>query len=209
MDKNQKTLSEKEEMLLSKYFDEECNFFERYRVYRLVEKSRSAITYLESLESTRRILRENFDFAPVALWSRISSRLHQEDKSLLLSGGRRNRGRVGLHSILDVIPSFAKYGISGAVMALLLFMIVPHEKTSSFVKFNPQGSSLISFGSSVNRIPTAMEVDWMRSNNGRRVTVMPSEQGSAPVIYVKRKSSRLTTMPILERNTHGIVMKDR
>ena len=198
MVKEKEQLLEKEEMLLSKYFDEECHFFDRYRVYRLVETKPSAILYLESLESTRRLLRENFEFAPVSLWSRISTRLHQEDKAMLLSGNRSGRksSAIGFASIFEFIPSFARYGLSGVAVAAVLFMIMPSTKPGTFTKVASTNSS----------IPTAMEVDWMRTN-GRRVTVMPSDEGRAPVIYLKRRA--LNRTPILERNTQGIIMRDR
>jgi hypothetical protein len=208
MDKDDQTLSEKEEILLAKYFDDECNFFERYRVYHLVETRPAAIAYLETLEATRRVLKDNFEFAPVSLWSRISVRLHQEDSAQHRLARGRGFGASLVHVLFDAIPSYARYGLAGATLAFALFIFLPQQQAGSLSKVLPQASMFSSRGSS-SRIPTAVEVDWMRSNSNRRVTLMPSDQGRAPVIYVKRRPNRTAPVPILERNSQGIIMRDR
>ena len=196
-------LSDTQEMLLSKYFDDECNAFDRFRVYRLLESNLAAGTYLDQLQQARELVRNSVDHVPVSLWSRISSQLHQQEK---------NRFRLAPVKRSDMFPSFVRFGLSGAAVAAVVFLMAPSVKVGNvnqMIASTKQGFLGSTNPASTSLVPTAMQVDWMRSNG--RVTVMPSDvgQGSAPVILIRRRQNQSAApAPIAERNTSGIVLKD-
>lgn len=203
-------LHEAEELLLSKYFDHETSFFERIAARRLLNRSSCARRYLGVLEQTQRSLRRELPEIRASLWTRISARLHQEERSALLLGRR---------SVVDERPARSGLWLTGgaaaALMAAAIFVMLPRIST-----FSPRGGPIasvqrgvpfasgVSTGSEVfaRRAPVSVGVDWMRSDGRLQMVHGPDER--APVIYIKRRANRMAPV-VQESNSQGIVIQER
>jgi hypothetical protein len=197
-------LSDKQQLLLSRYFDGECGVISRFFAQRLLSRNPNAAAFLQSLNhagDTIRLIQEN-EKSPVDLWSRIDARIEQESRSSFYLGERRTKERH--ESILErFIPSHALFGgLSGAAIAAIALFVI--YKPKSFItfsspdpiaftnshEFQPVG---LGNGGSAPRNPGVpqssarrMEVDWMRSHGS--LALIPDQSGSSTIIWVKRRN---------------------
>jgi hypothetical protein len=200
-------LTDKQQLLLSRYFDGECGFISRIAAKRLIASNRSALLFLNSLQRNGETLRSNVDDArsePVDLWSRIDARIEQEERASFYLGERRvQTTQTSLFG--NAQPSHLVFGgLSGAALAAAaLFMVyqpasLPNFSSPQTVALNaPQAFQPVALGNSGRPLrPTAlapsgtrgMEVDWMRSNGS--LSLIPDPNGSSTIIWVRRKSLR-------------------
>ncbi len=221
-------LSESEEKVLVRYLDGETGFVGSMRAKWLIATVPAAAELLETMRSIGEIARNERlgilerDPQPVDLWSRVSSRIHEEERAALYLGGRPEQNEdkdEGLGAWFR--PVNLAWGFSGGALAavvtsvVLLTGIVEPQKIS-----NSSGTALssnallqrVSSGTRVtarhiprnsenvieaqnrvpvplseSRIPTAVEVDWVKSNGRVRMMQEPNERSA--VIWVKRRNS--------------------
>lgn len=199
-------LSEKEEVLLSKYYDGECDFLSSFFAKRLVNSNKAAKDFLNNLERCSHTFQsEASQIASPApdLWARIDQRISQEEKAAFYLGERRSPERAP--SLLERLRAsqVAVGGISGAAIAAaaLFFVYAPKEISSFSVPFSasapnsanqfqqigfensqgsPRGTTFTQMGNQ------ALEVDWMRSNGS--LSLIPGANGSSAVIWVRRRA---------------------
>jgi hypothetical protein len=199
-------LSEKEELLLSRYFDGECGLFSSFLAKRLLRDNTSARDFFTNLESCAHALEAEMakvSIPAVDLWDRIDNRIDQEQKAAFYLGERRAVERAP--SLLDRLRAsqVAVGGLSGAAVAAiaLMFMYSPKDITSFSVPptastSNSQGQfQQVGFGASPSSARSAglaqsanraLEVDWMRSNGS--LSLIPDATGSSAIIWVRRRS---------------------
>lgn len=199
-------LSEKEEILLSRYFDGECGLLSSFLAKRLLRDNASAQRFITSLERCSRAVEaeaSNVSLPAVDLWERIDNRIDQEQKAAFYLGERRVVERAP--SLLERLRTSqaAVGGLSGAAIAAvaLLFIYAPKDITSFSVPgasstsnshgqfqqvgfgASPSSQRPAGFTQSANR---ALEVDWMRSNGS--LSLIPDATGSSAIIWVRRRS---------------------
>ncbi len=199
-------LSDKQQLLLSRYFDGECGLISRTLAKRLLTANPAALQFLHSLQQHSDVVRTHSEVAEtsVDLWSRIEARIEQEERASFYLGNRRvEEQRTSLfaratssHTVLG--------GLSGAALAALaLFVVYQPKNIPTFsapqtVAFNPsQGFQPVALGNSAagmspNRFTQVgsqpMEVDWMRSNGS--LALIPDSHGTSTIIWVRRKMPR-------------------
>lgn len=205
--RNNTILSEKEELLLSRYYDGECGAFSSFFAKRLLQRNKAARDFLHNLESySSGIVAEssNRPLQSVNLWARIENRIEQEEKAAFYLGDRRVTERAP--SLIERLrgSQVAVGGLSGAAIAAaaIFFLYSPKDISSFSVPFTASTSNSsnqfqqIGFGNS-QRSPQgmaftqasnrALEVDWMRSNGS--LSLIPGANGSSAVIWVRRRAA--------------------
>jgi len=199
----QLNLSDKQEILLSQYFDGECGPIRRFLAQRLLSRNPDAARFLTSLGHTSTSIQsiQAGENSGVNLWSRIDARIEQERRSSFYLGERRTEEPRG--SILErFIPSHALFGgLSGAAIAAIVLFVV--YKPRNFITFSSpeplaftashefqpvgmgQANSAAHNRGIANSDTRRMEVDWMRSHGS--LALIPDQNGSSAIIWVKRR----------------------
>ncbi len=123
------SLVEEQELLLLRFLDGECGFFERLKAQRLLKRSNSARSFLVEMQEIgddARLLASDdaftAQFGSVDLWDKISIRLEQEERAERFLGRRpavqEERGRYAPASSLWMA------GATGALASALLLTLV-------------------------------------------------------------------------------------
>lgn len=204
-----KDLTDRQQLLLSRYVDGECGLIRSLQVKRLLSTQPAARRYITQLEQTRSTLSEHLSASQslrVDLWDRIEARIDQEERAAFFLGTRRIETR-GDSTPRDSIwgafslPASWVGGLSGAALAgaVLVFLYKPAQIVSfsapqQIASQNaPQQVQPVGIGSQryvqprvarINR-PSAFEVDWMRSHGS--LNVIPDTNGSSAIIWVRRR----------------------
>lgn len=199
-------LSDKQQLLLSRYFDGECGVISRILAKRLISSNPSALQFLNSLQqhsNTFRSYTENSQ-SSVDLWSRIDARIEQEERASFYLGNRRvEESRTSL--LTRVTSSHtALGGLSGAALAAVVLFVVYQPKNiltfsapqnvafNASPQFQPVALGNSAPAGSANPFTQVsarpMEVDWMRSNGS--LALIPDSQGTSTIIWVRRKMPR-------------------
>ena len=112
-------LSEREEQLLSKYFDGECGWLGRFRAKQLLGRNSAARSFFEALSligtETQQLSGQKVD-----LWQAINRRIDQEERAALYLGERRASTET---KRIVWNPGFT-WGASGAMVTAGLAVIV-------------------------------------------------------------------------------------
>ena len=208
-------LSDSQEMLLEKFFDGECTFVERFSARRLLKKNKIAVCFADTLRLNRDALRGHLPSLSPDLWSRVSVRLHEEDRSMHRIGFRENE-KLYSKSSRQMFGWRSMVTASGIVLTLFV-VAYPMNQKSSTSSLTPQGIVPVAYNGGSNsgpvqmlsrRIPSAVEVDWMRSDG--RLQVMNESQARAPIIWVKRRTNRGEILVKQQPRSNGIVvLQDR
>lgn len=197
-------LSSRQERLLGRFFDGECRFWEKLAAGRLVRTSPAARAYLDSLKGLREACAPR-RAADVDLWSRISARIEQEQRSAILLGKRELNAswHERISGFRERFGSRMAWGVSGAFAAacagfLALSIDAPGKKgTPELVAdAKPAASSNLQLVSEHSgkagtpkiidpSYPVALEVDWMRSDG--RVSLMQDPARRSAIIWVKKR----------------------
>jgi hypothetical protein len=214
-------LSEREQLLLSRYADGECGFFQSFQAKLLLSRSHDALRYLSNLEKFRSSFSEHLstqEEPQVDLWERINSRIEQEERAALYLGTRRVESPR--NSIWDTLslPSTWVGGLSGAAIAgaALIFFHKPAEIVSFSapqqiaLQSAPQRVQQVALGSQRQARPRvapltqqpSFEVDWMRSHGS--LNLIPDSGGASAIIWVRRRQppslqSKAQTSPLQPR----------
>jgi hypothetical protein len=223
VDRNDSILSESEELLMMRHFDNQCGFFEKSKALRLLNKSKAAAAFYSSLALTKQNTEAALQGAcPKAdLWDRVSHRIEAEEHAAIFLGKRDVHQPVGFFGkIFENLSPVWSASISGGVVTagLALYLMFPGATPKA-----PQGEMLrMVRGVSLDtgavapvaherpRIlnedaPNVVEVDWMRSDGRVSILHAPSERSA--LIWVKKrnpgalvKQNRRTPI-MLERET--------
>ena len=200
-------LTEAQERLLLRYADGECRWLERVWARRLAAKSRAATFFLADMTCTSHGLRDVVrQHGTVDLWSRIETRITQEERAALFLGQRKNRREWQV-----VVRELFRGGLApaGAFVAAALLLAVTPAGPAMMAWFSDGQASVGSpgvSGSAVVRAPVApvnlvaegssrrspgrlrdqsgVEVDWVRSRG--RVRVIQDEENRSAIIWVRR-----------------------
>jgi hypothetical protein len=224
-----KQLSERQQQLLSSYYDNECGVLARFKAKRLASKNPSArdfITQLDTLHST--CLEQSSQPIPTTrdMWSAVSARIEQETRAAQYLGKRAPAPqREGIWERLSKASALAG-GLSGAALAALALVVwyKPVEILSfsapqaalvtspnlvqpvgiGNLQTQPRRHYRVTATSSLNRNP--LEVDWMRSSGSLKL--IPDPTGSSAIIWIRRRevttpSPAQSTAPIKNLNTPG------
>lgn len=202
------TLSEKQQLLLSRFHDGECSCFSALYVRRLLNKNPSAQHFLSDLEALRSQCAKLTDaVAGVDLWARIDTRIEQEKRAELYLGARSTQATQ--RSLLQRIDlkHAAFGGLSGAAIAAGILMVLARPQqilTFSAPSAGPVAQNqLIQPAGITNHnnqrglyhidpikkhraIEAALEVDWMRANGSLKL--IPDPDGSSAIIWVRPRS---------------------
>ncbi|MBX7138534.1 MAG: hypothetical protein K1X83_11180 [Oligoflexia bacterium] len=132
-------LSEDQEMLLMRYLDGECGFWERRRAQKLLTQRTAQQFVEEFLEIGQKVALTEQNSPSVVLddlWGKISNRIDQEKRAEVFLGPRRAvADEPGLVSGIAEWFSFASFGrnltlAGGLVAACLGFVMVQHRTSS-------------------------------------------------------------------------------
>ncbi len=188
-------LTEREELLLSRYFDGECGFLDRRRAERLLKASSPARSFLESLSAIGLECRTGAAAADTPdLWGRIEARIEAEERAALYLGERR--AEAERPSWVERIRSQQAIfgGLTGAVVAAGVLLVASPPADLGAPGSTPPAASFkqaavggvearpASFSPSSQ---SAMEVDWMRSNGSLKL--IPNPSGKSATIWVRRR----------------------
>lgn len=175
------SLKEKEMLLLSRFYDQECSFLEKGKVRRLLLNNNDAASYLRSLEGIGKELSDSSSFT-VDLWAGIDRRLDQEEHAALFLGDRKPLSREDAQprSILNGVS----WGAAGALVAACLVLVVVGTGDNPS---NPiAGSSLASNGSGTQgseAAPAIVDLDTSFVANvqhgGTNASVLPNSRRGA------------------------------
>jgi hypothetical protein len=131
-------LSEREEILLCRYFDEEAGWWARLSAKRLIARNVSAQDFYDSLTKIKGAVSANVTVTkdePSDFWEKISTRLDAEERAAFYLGERRNNTLENrASSWYNFISSQALWGgLSGAATTALVLLFVaarPNTDTS-------------------------------------------------------------------------------
>lgn len=203
-------LSEKQELLISRFCDGECSCIGSYLAKRLVANNKAAKNFLEELQSIKHEcahLALSQPKPPSNLWERIDARIEQEEYAARFLGERRvEESTVSLREWLSM-RHVVMGGLSGAAIAVALITIT--SRPSQLLTFSAPaagpvvGHQLVQpagIGASnapmarnsfaVTRPHNPLEVDWMRANGSLKL--IPDPSGSSAIIWVRRPAARST-----------------
>jgi len=211
--KQVKGLTEKQELLLSRYFDGECSYIGRYAAQSLLRRREDAREFLSQLSAIscecHNTLSHDGEKTGKELWAQIAARIESEERAAFYLGERREGPQ---RSPVGFIRSFYNRqavigGLSGAALAALVLTFVTRSaNTPETLTIARNGSSSASAPSEVTQISlgqgssrlsasnpgmrrrsntSTMEVDWMRANGP--LALIQNPHGKSAIIWVRRK----------------------
>lgn len=187
-------LTENEELLLCKFHDRECKWLEGYKAKRLLKSNEEARAYMENLSRSGSLVREavyqdSYSQGPADLWTRISVRLHQEDKAVGVLGQSLSQGRVA-----ESWTRFWPVLVGAACAGIMAIVLVPSMgKNGQKMASNSDKGFVSSESIRIvdKRTAHSVSVDWMKSDG--QVVMMHDSQESAPILFVKKRDPRVLT----------------
>lgn len=197
-----KELSEKQQILLSCYIDNECSVISRLFAERLIKTNSEARLFIQNLKNssqTYRSLTSNHD-TTIDLWDRISTRIHSEERAALYLGQRKPVGDIAGPSLFEKLLSRQALigGLSGAAIAatVLVFIsrpsrpgeILPVYTGGPVAAHNSSAFHQASLGNETQPLgpSSAMEVDWMRGNGSFKIIQNPQDKSA--IIWVRKRA---------------------
>lgn len=211
---SRKALSEGQERLLMRFYDDELGVVGRWYARRLIDGSLAAYEFVEELKRCR----VTSDISTsVDLWSAIDEGIAGQ-----LGLGARQRASEPLPSAASSWSrsSWAErlgwacggtaLGATGSFVFMLFGALQGSPGMVPVASSGGQGAALqevaLSSGAGrtrrvpvplENRDPSIMEVDWMRSSG--RVKVLQDPSGDSPIIWVKRRDPLASNFSISAR----------
>jgi hypothetical protein len=201
-------LSERHQLLLSRFHDGECGYIQNFCAKRLLSRRKDARDFIAQLEAVKECClthhsETQFSSSPRAdIWSRVHARIEQEQRAEFYLGKRKVTplGR----SLWDRItsPYALAGGLSGAAISAAFLLVfytpsnittfsVPQTTTANQSQFiRPVAIDARSARRPMIEIPRIsshrpLEVDWVRSQGSLKLTPDPS--GSSAIIWIRRK----------------------
>lgn len=206
-DVSSKELTEKQQMLLSAYVDDECSRLSRFFAERLIKTNSEARLFVQNLKNTSQTYRSlaTSNDSSVNLWDRISQRIEGEERAALYLGQRKPVTTSNAPSLLERLLSRQAIvgGLSGAAIAATVLLLVSRPSkpgeilpvytggpvaahNSSAFHQASLGNEPQSFGAR-----SAMEVDWMRGNGSFNIIQNPNDKSA--IIWVRKRPSTGTS----------------
>jgi len=196
-----KELSEKQQLLLSSYVDNECSFLSRFLAERLVKTNEAAQLFVQTLKNTSQACRAHIasNDSSVDLWDRISTRIDGEERAALYLGQRKPVVDTNTASLMEKLLSRQAVlgGLSGAAVAatVLVFVarpskpgeILPVYTGGPVAAHNSSAFHQASLGNESQAFgnQSAMEVDWMRGNGSFKIIQNPTDKSA--IIWVRKR----------------------
>lgn len=213
-------LSDKQQLLLSRFCDGECGCVERFLAKRLLARSGDAQSFLREMESLRDCCRSTLERSSQSLstpttstadlWERINIRIEQESRAEIYLGKRIvEQQRESIWERLLSTHTLAG-SVSGAALAgLLLFFVyrpatiisfsapqTAHLGSNNFVQQVGLGASGYTDTNSGAHIQSPLQVDWLRSHGS--LSLIPAPDGRSAIIWVRRRPAQLQKPTIRE-----------
>lgn len=144
--KHPSTLTEREEIILSAFIDDECTSVERVKAEQLLKSNpaaRSFVSAMRTVASEINEARSDLGFDSVNLWDRVTARVSQEERSAVFLGSRqtaleaarashdvveRSSWMSSLLGWFDARMAFG--GLSGAVAAAGILYVISGQSGS-------------------------------------------------------------------------------
>jgi hypothetical protein len=206
-------LTERQELLLCRYFDGECGYFSTFAAQFLLRRRHEAREFLAQLSSISRecqsVYSQNEGSPCTDLWTQIAARIESEERAAFYLGDRREdtkQSPVGfMHRLYN--PQAVIGGLSGAALAAIALTFVTRSthapeiltvaRSGSSSVSSPSEVTQVSLGQASSRAPSSnlglrqrpststMEVDWMRANGP--LALIQNPHGKSAIIWVRRK----------------------
>lgn len=196
-----KELTEKQQLLLSAYADNECSFFSRWIAERLIKSHPDAQLFINSLKTNADIFRSTStaNDPSADLWNKISQRIDAEERAAIYLGARKpvvqedSSGSwstwLSRHAVMG--------GLSGAAMAAMVLVLVTRPSKPGEILPVYTGGPVAAQGTSPFRQAafngvgsngrSTMEVDWMRANGSLQLIQNPTSKSA--IIWVRKKNT--------------------
>jgi hypothetical protein len=194
-------LSEKEQILLSSYVDDECSFLSRLFAERLLKTNEEARLFVQNLKNTSHACKEHIVSidSSVNLWDRISTRIDGEERAALYLGQRKPVLESASPSLIEKILSRQAIlgGLSGAAVAATVLVLVsrpskpgeilPVYTGGPVAAHNSSDFRQASLGNEAQALApqSAMQVDWMRGKGSFKIIQNPNDKSA--IIWVRKK----------------------
>lgn len=196
-----KELSEKQQLLLSSYIDNECSYISRFLAERLIRTNPEAKLFVQNIRNTAQTYRAlaTPKDTSVDLWDRISTRIDGEERAALYLGQRKPIVETNDSPLLGRLLSRQVVfgGLSGAaIAATVLIMISRPTKSGEILPVYTGGTGAAVNSSAFHQASlgaqeagfgarSTMEVDWMRANGPLKIIQNPS--GKSGIIWVQKR----------------------
>ena len=197
-----KELSEKQQLLLSSYIDNECSYIFRFLAERLIRTNPEAKLFVQNFKNTNQTYRTLVtpSDSSVDLWDRITTRIDGEERAALYLGQRKPIMEREESSLLGRLLSRQVVwgGVSGAAIAATVLIMISRPTTKSGeilpvytggteAAVNSSAFHQASLGAQPQGIGprSTMEVDWMRANGSLKIIQNPGEKSA--IIWVRKR----------------------
>ena len=195
-----KELTEKQQLLLSTYADNECSFFSRWMAERLIKSNPDAQLFIDTLKNNAQIFRDatTTNDSSADLWSKISQRIDAEERAAIYLGERKPAVSEGIGAAWSnwLSRHAVMGGLSGAAMAAMVLVLVTRPSKPGEILPVYTGGPVAAQSSSPFRQAaftgagssgrSTMEVDWMRSNGSLQLIQNPTSKSA--IIWVRKKN---------------------
>lgn len=195
-------LTERDELLLMRFVDNDVHFLDRWRAQALLRSSSDAREYVRSLGQVGKLVqsRKLPEVSGAEFWSHVSDRIVQEERAELFLGkrGEQSISHVDATEPWWRLPRIA-WSVSGLALASLAYVAVvvtPAElandrQIASVVEENSgQSTQLVRAGRPElleERTPHVVQVDWMHSDG--RLSILKEPTDRSAIIWVKRRAA--------------------
>ncbi len=197
-------LSEKQELLISRFHDGECSYISAFFARRLITRNPSAQSFLSELKEIRsKCVTLGNEPTGVDMWSRIEAQIDQEQRTQFYVGAlRAPSGQEPLWQRINL--RHATFGgLSGAAIASVVVMALArpqqivsfsapsagpaaHNQLIQPAAITNSGSQMALYQTNQVRQQRSLEVDWMRANGSLKL--IPDPSGSSTIIWVRPRS---------------------
>ena len=196
-----KELSEKQQILLSTYIDNECSFVSRILAERLIKTNSEARLFVHNLKNTSQTYRSLIPThdTSIDLWDRISTRIDSEERAAIYLGQRKPELEAPGPSFFEKLLSQQALlgGLSGAAVAAAVLVFVARPSKPGEILPVYTGGPVAAHNSSAfhqaslgnGTLPagsrSAMEVDWVRGNGSFKIIQNPNDKSA--IIWVRKR----------------------
>ncbi|MGI6523981.1 MAG: hypothetical protein ACOX2O_01600 [Bdellovibrionota bacterium] len=212
-------LTDKQKVLLQRFFDDECVFLTKWAARKLIRNNESARSYIADLQRVNSALCRDFEDVEknykVDLWEGVARRIEQENRAAIFLGERKEGTEK--RQVSNFWWSFSGVTVTMAA-GVVSFMLASQPTPPSFEQdHSPNQPQLfstplngaapnianVSFGDTSDNSfqrplhfadDSAVEVDWIKSDG--RVSLIRGRSPKSSIIWIKR--NRRNDDPYLE-----------